>query len=435
MWNACSQVCKAPIQINSMSPGSRDLSDVDCIIIDVDYVLCTWAGQGTPEVNYTFLSWFGKNPQPNKCDTYISENGTNTGCKQPYDNLKIKMFQTLHTKLKYGNVRLHSCYTGEECIHETLKYGHSCRYSKLQAAGPKQPAMGVYSEKVCSLVVQHQLLEKTSQSLNILLHGIAAGAFIKLSYATQRGHVKLNPPTNVTSEIGSESNLWFYWNHSFEDCAACQVRYWTNNNNWEMSTLSYRKHNYCINLPSRTSRYELQVRSTVGELCAKSIYWSDWSQPVFWGPVSKNHTLNRPDSLLLSLLGAITPFVLLVMVTTVYRERIKVILLPVFPNPSEKFKFNEFQIHDNVEEWLHISKGLKEGLKPNFNEHICSVREYNLGPDSASECSDSSSSSVATDQTNCSISMESNESDCLSLSCSSSASTLPFSSEEGQNTV
>ncbi|XP_056141344.1 cytokine receptor common subunit gamma-like [Lampris incognitus] len=337
--------------------------DVDCITIDVVYVFCTWGGHGTPEVNYTFLSWFDKNPQPNKCDTYISENGTNTGCKQPYDDLKIKRFNTFHTKLKYGNV---------------------------------------------SFLNEHPDL---------------------------KSKVKLNPPTNVTFEIGSESNLWFYWNHSFADCAECQVRYRTNNNNWEVSTLGYRKHNYCINLPSRTSRYELQVRSTVGELCAKSIYWSDWSQPVFWGPVSKNHNPSRPDSLLLSLLGAITPFVLLVMVTTVYRERIKVILLPVFPNPSEKFKFNEFLIHDNVEEWLHISKGLKEGLKPNFNEHICSVREYNLGPDSASECSDSSSSSVATDQTNCSISMESNESDCLSLSCSSSASTLPFSSEEGQNTV
>lgn len=46
---------------------------------------------------------------------------------------------------------------------------------------------------------------------------------------------------------------------------------------------------FCINLPSSSSLYELQVRGKVGSNCGESIFWSSWSKPVLWG--SNNSTI------------------------------------------------------------------------------------------------------------------------------------------------
>ncbi|KAM3869146.1 interleukin 2 receptor, gamma a [Diretmus argenteus] len=196
---------------------------------------------------------------------------------------------------------------------------------------------------------------------------------------TLTSQVKLYPPANLTVHNGTDSNLWFYWNHSVaSNCVESEVRYRTNYNKWEFSKLSVGRQNYCINLPSSSCRYELQVRSSIGDHC-----------------------------------GAL-----------------RIILIPIVPNPPKHL--DEILVHGNVEEWLHISKGLKEGFKTNFNERACSVREYSRVPQSASESSDSSTFSTTTDQTDFSASIPANESEGLSTSCSSSTSILPVSPEEGQ---
>ena len=62
-----------------------------------------------------------------------------------------------------------------------------------------------------------------------------------------------------------------------------------------------------------------------------------------------------------------------------------------------------------LKEWLHISKGLKDGFMADYNERACAVNEYSRVPQSASESSDSSSSfSVTTDQTDCSAATSAN---------------------------
>lgn len=48
---------------------------------------------------------------------------------------------------------------------------------------------------------------------------------------------------------------------------------------------------------------------------------------------------------------------------------------------------------------------MKESFKNNYNERACPVREYSYLSQSSSESSESSSFSVTTDQTDCSISM------------------------------
>uniref|UniRef100_A0A8C6TS59 Fibronectin type-III domain-containing protein n=1 Tax=Neogobius melanostomus TaxID=47308 RepID=A0A8C6TS59_9GOBI len=146
--------------------------------------------------------------------------------------------------------------------------------------------------------------------------------------------VKLYPPTNLTVQYGPDSNLWFKWRQIFTHCVESEVRYRVNDEDWESTVAS--SQDYCINLPSNSSLYELQVRSRVSDSCGQSEEWSDWSQPVLWG----NRNLARaplPDSpmvwhVVLYCVGGATLLLLLVML--LHNERIRIILIPVVPKPS-----------------------------------------------------------------------------------------------------
>ncbi|XP_077596141.1 cytokine receptor common subunit gamma-like [Stigmatopora nigra] len=181
--------------------------------------------------------------------------------------------------------------------------------------------------------------------------------------------VKLNPPTNLTVQNGSDLNLWFYWNHSDPKCIQNEVRYRTNNKKWDAYTVTPGKQNYCINLPSSRSRYELQVRSRIDEVCAASD-WSDWSKPVFWG--SYNSTDIDPingSMFVWIILYVLAPVILILLVMLLLRyERFRVIFIHVVPKPS--------LIPQDIEPWLKIPKGLQEGFKANYHEQACPVREY-----------------------------------------------------------
>uniref|UniRef100_A0A3Q1EJ60 Cytokine receptor-like factor 2-like D1 domain-containing protein n=1 Tax=Acanthochromis polyacanthus TaxID=80966 RepID=A0A3Q1EJ60_9TELE len=137
---------------------------VDCLVVHLQHVHCSWNQKRAPEVNYTFSSWF-HHEKEKECATYLSENGVITGCYQPYQ--ETKRFNSFYTKLVHGN----------------------------------------------------KTFLKTHELKNKGINGVQS---------------------------------------------------------------------YCINLPSSSSRYELQVRSRVDDTCGQSIFWSDWSEPVVWG--SNSHT-------------------------------------------------------------------------------------------------------------------------------------------------
>ncbi|XP_041808976.1 cytokine receptor common subunit gamma-like [Chelmon rostratus] len=329
---------------------AKEPPDVDCLVVHLEYVHCSWNKQETSDVNYTFYSKFHNDAKMPECTTYLSENRTNVGCNRPYDGT-VKRFYTFYTKLVHGN---------------------------------------------SSFQMEHDLKSK----------------------------VKLNPPTNLTVKIGSDSNLWFYWNQTASNCVESDVRYRINNKNWDNNNMCTGVQSYCINLPSSSSLYELQVRSKIAKSCGDSSFWSDWSEPVVWG--SNNSTvINQTDGSMsvwtpvLYVLGALTLILLVMML--LHHERFRIILIPVVPKPS--------LISHDIQDWLQLSKGLKESFKSNYNERACPVREYCHVSQSDSQSSDSSTSSVTTDQTDCSVLIPAHEPD-LSTPCSSSTSTGLVVSEE-----
>ncbi|XP_040908280.1 cytokine receptor common subunit gamma-like [Toxotes jaculatrix] len=319
--------------------------DVDCLVVHQKHVNCTWNKQGTPDVNYTFYSWF-HNESPSICATYMSENGINIGCRQPYNDIS-KRFNDFYTKLEHGNK-------------------------------------------------SHQ------QQLNL------------------KQRVLLYPPVNVSVQTGSDLNLWFYWNQTSSNCVESEVRFRTNNNKWESSEVSTGKQSFCINLPSSRSRYELQVRSRLGNNCGQSLFWSDWSEPAVWGSNNSTDTNQINNSMsvwtpLLYVVGALTLIILVMML--LHHERLRIIPIPVVPKPSP--------VLYDIEDWFRFSKGLKGNFKANYNEHACPVREYTHVSQSDSESSDSSNFSITTDQTDCSVFIPVNEPEDLSTLYSSSSSTVP----------
>ncbi|KAM8834846.1 cytokine receptor common subunit gamma-like isoform 1-T1 [Synchiropus picturatus] len=195
--------------------------------------------------------------------------------------------------------------------------------------------------------------------------------------------VKLHPPTKLTVKQGPDSNLWFYWNQTIAHCVENEVRFRTRNRKWESSMTYKGEHSYCIHLPSSKYRYELQVRSKIHRDCGESVIWSDWCDPVAWGSnittgkplLANSHSYdterNPPEhsvpvwTVVLCVMGSATAVLLALML--LQRERLRVIFIPVVPKPS---------IPPDMENWLQISKGLKEGFKTSYKDLACPVREF-----------------------------------------------------------
>ncbi|KAJ7996362.1 hypothetical protein DPEC_G00236310 [Dallia pectoralis] len=77
--------------------------NVTCMVINLDYVNCSWSEQGSPDMNSTFFhNKF--NTQKNhmeECSTYLLEQGYVVGCRLDYE--RAARFRTLITKLVFQN--------------------------------------------------------------------------------------------------------------------------------------------------------------------------------------------------------------------------------------------------------------------------------------------------------------------------------------------
>lgn len=68
-------------------------------------------------------------------------------------------------------------------------------------------------------------------SEQVILKKLVLPAQKVFSYST----VVLRPPSNLTVMVGSDSNLWCYWNKSDPFCEENEIRYRVNNREWDVS--------------------------------------------------------------------------------------------------------------------------------------------------------------------------------------------------------
>ncbi|XP_068600368.1 cytokine receptor common subunit gamma-like [Brachionichthys hirsutus] len=367
---------------------AKEPPDVDCLVIHLKYVHCSWKHQGTPEVNYTFYSWF----------------------------------QTAVWNVMFAD---HNVIRSERQVEENLEKWKSA----LEKGGEKVPGGGRASECAAylwensTIVGCNQPYRETTDRFNTFYTRLAHGNSSVVNNVHLKKRVKLFPPTNLTVQIEADSNLWFYWNQTASNCVEHEVLYRINNKKWDTSRVSTERQSFCINLPSASSVYELKVRSKIVEHCGGSLFWSDWSKPVVWGSNNSTDPNQRNGSVsawtpVLYVLAILTLIILVLMLLR--HERVRIILLPVVPKPSLNSA--------DVQAWRQLSKGLKENF--NYNERACPVSEYGHVSQSDSESSDSATSSVTSAQTGFSllIPMESD----LSTPCSSSTSSVHISPEEAE---
>ncbi|XP_016394628.1 interleukin 2 receptor, gamma a isoform X1 [Sinocyclocheilus rhinocerous] len=333
--------------IPSFAFSASSQPKINCLIINLDYVNCTWTEH---EHNYSFKSRF-THKEILDCPTYLRIDGVNVGCVFPYE--KPQRFNTLKTWLYSDNG-------------------------------------GLVTEQ------EHNL----------------------------KAYVKLYPPVNLSVVEKKDAELWLYWNITKNDsCIESEVRHRTDNNAWKSTTPGHRT-SFSLPFPSK-KRYEFQVRARIESSCGESKFWSDWSEPVYWGYLKTNNTSDDPGnmplmSLVLCTAGA-TVILVILSCLLVHNERLRIILIPVVPNAGRNVSNYLTALFDNydgnVEKWLSMPKDLENGFKPNFTERACPVREYRIVSQSSTD-----SESILSNPTDLS-------SDYQCMHSYSSASTIPGSSE------
>ncbi|XP_052006271.1 interleukin 2 receptor, gamma b [Xyrauchen texanus] len=272
---------------------------VKCMIINLEYVECTWYPKAS-KFNYTFSSAFLNNSSFKNCPEYILEHSYTVGCKIPLKS----QFDKLYTNISSGT-------------------------------GGNQTTSQVF------------------ESLN--------------------RYVQLNPPYNVSvTWYEQNSTLLLHWKNStsISKCVVYMVRYLTDTNLHGVQTqyANVTETSFSLHMVSKNKRYVFNVRSTVAGVCGSSDYWSNWTAPLEWGG-----TGNSSRQGLFGILPVILLFLLVLLLC--YCERIKIILLPIVPDPSKNLQ-DLFHKHDgNVESWVHISRELKEAFEPDYTEPSCDVCE------------------------------------------------------------
>uniref|UniRef100_A0AAZ3P908 Cytokine receptor-like factor 2-like D1 domain-containing protein n=1 Tax=Oncorhynchus tshawytscha TaxID=74940 RepID=A0AAZ3P908_ONCTS len=351
--------------------------NVNCLIINLDYVNCIWSEQRIPEVNFTFFSSRFIKGNMEECTTYLQEESYAVGCRLSYDN--SDRFKTLTTKLVHqnnSNVQDHN-------LKSMVKLYPPVN---LSVEMNKDPELNLY----------------WNNSKNTL----CIESEVRYRINSDKWKVGMDQDSGVGPLFGHCSLLVMKklsLLHSL--CSFLQT-----------STPS-KEQKYAVAFPLKSSRYEFQVRARVNDMCGESKFWSEWSQPIQWDSMKGNNITDISGSSMsvwkpvLSLVGTMTLFILACMLVYRERERLRFILIPIVPNPGKN-------LDENVEAWRQISKDIC--FQSNFTELACPVREYSLVPQTGSVSESESNFSILTDQ-----------SDCLST-CSSSASTFPATSENEQ---
>lgn len=200
--------------------------------------------------------------------------------------------------------------------------------------------------------------------------------------------VKLHPPKNVTLLWDSSARrLTVRWSHQVplkQHCIKNIVSYQTGSNGiWQSTNELQLTQSYTLPQVSLSKRYTFLVKSSITSSCGESTLWSDWSEAVHFGPVQSTNTTGgsvqpqtSSDHTFVYIIGLVLLLVLIVMVIMLKEcERIKVVFVPVVPDPTRRMKDLLNENSGNVERWLQIPPGLTDGFEPDFTEPIYPVQD------------------------------------------------------------
>ncbi|KAG7329208.1 hypothetical protein KOW79_007382 [Hemibagrus wyckioides] len=273
--------------------------NISCLIINLEYVECSWRKFQMQQTNYSFSSVFLYNSF-RECPEYLWEHGQRVGCRIPLDN-PTQRFGPFNTVLSVGG-----------------------------------------NQSVCK------------------------------NYADLKQRVKLNPPYNLsvnsTSREGEVCVRWTWSTNIKQNCLDYTVRYRKASGPWKSSSLDH------VSPLSSGVDYTFQVRSRLTDSCGGSEFWSDWSDPVQWNDNQVVSTTTQTP-VYWHVLGSFLGIVVLIILSTMlyYSERIRVVFVPVVPDPSKSLQ-DLFKKHNgNVESWVYISKDLKDAFEPDYTESPCVV--------------------------------------------------------------
>ncbi|XP_063046743.1 interleukin 2 receptor, gamma b [Engraulis encrasicolus] len=195
--------------------------------------------------------------------------------------------------------------------------------------------------------------------------------------------VKLNPPQNVTvqwsNSTGDVRLLWALGKPIKEQCVETHFSFRRGEGPWQDPYPISNNYQFPV---SQTRRYQFRVRHRYNNNCGES-YWSDWSETVPWGPIKPpqepgNSEKSKQAKDLRGLyvaIGLVAVFIILAVLTRLLLdcERIKVILVPVGPDPAKKLNDLFLEYSGNVEGWVRISPQLRDAFDPDYTESTCEV--------------------------------------------------------------
>ncbi|KAL2077170.1 hypothetical protein ACEWY4_026674 [Coilia grayii] len=198
--------------------------------------------------------------------------------------------------------------------------------------------------------------------------------------------VKLNPPQNLTVLWNSSTgDLHLQWIISWPivpRCVETEISYRMGERPWQGSNrLPAGVTSYTLAKVSQTKRYLFRVRHRYSTTCGESKLWSDWSEIVAWRPIKARQETDEQrfsnqtgPYLAIGLVSLV--IILAVMVRFLLEcERIKVILVPVAPDPTKKLNDLFHEYGGNVEGWVRISPQLRDAFDPDYTETTCEVTE------------------------------------------------------------
>ncbi|MCI4379996.1 hypothetical protein PGIGA_G00234850 [Pangasianodon gigas] len=198
------------------------------------------------------------------------------------------------------------------------------------------------------------------------------------NYTTLKHRVKLNPPQNLSvNASGREGEVCVHWIRSNikQDCVNYTVGYRKASGPWKISTPTLYS-SYCVSPVSSGVTYTFQVRSSMSDMCGASDFWSDWSDPVQWNN-NKDVRTTAQRQVYWHVLGSVLGVIILISLSLLlyYSERIKVVFVPVVPDPSKSLQDLFKKYNGNVESWVYISRELKDAFEPDYTESPCVVCE------------------------------------------------------------